>query len=90
MSWCWCSVLELPQKITPTIPFLHFHYIPNIFTLRKGYVFTGVPDSVNRGGCIPACTGAGTPPHWAVSQHAQGQTPFPAADGTHPTGMHSC
>ena len=62
MSWCWCSVLELPQKITPTIPFLHFHYIPNIFTLRKGYVFTGVRDSVNRGGCIPACTGAGTSP----------------------------
>ena len=44
-------------------------------------------------GCIPACTGADTP--WAdISQHALGQTSPPptatAADGTHPTGMHSC
>ena len=40
------------------------------------------------GVCIPACTGADTP--WAETP---GQTPPPtatAADGTHPTGMHSC
>ena len=31
------------------------------------------------GGCIPACTEASTPQPTAT-----------AADGTHPTGMHSC
>ena len=43
-------------------------------------------------GCIPVCIGADTPP--CVSEHALGQTPPPpmatAADGAHPTGMHSC
>ena len=58
------------------------HYRPQQY-LRKGYVFTGVCDSVQGG----------------VSQHALGQTPphlgrhppptATAADGTHPTGMHS-
>ena len=49
------------------------------------------------GECIPACTGADTPwqtPPWADTPQADTplQTPMTAtaADGMHPTGMHSC
>ena len=60
-----------------------------------------VKNSVHRGpggclpgGCLPGggCPGPG--PRVCVSQHALRQTPpqqtATAADGTHPTGMHSC
>ena len=50
-----------------------------------------VPGGLLRGGSAPGgvCSGG------VVSQHALRQTPPPgetatAADGTHPTGMHSC
>ena len=92
----------------------------------KGYVFTGVYDSVNRGGegvpgprrgvhgpgvgClvlggvwlwggawsrgrVPGPRGGVPGPGGLVFQHALRQTPLretaTAADGTHPTGMHS-
>ena len=59
-----------------------------IITVRKRscrkvmFLQAYVKNSVNGGGCIPVCTGTDTPPH-------PGQTAT-AADGTHPTGMHSC
>ena len=49
-----------------------------MFSQASVILFTGVCV------CIPACTGTDTP---------LGQNPPPtatAADGTHPTGMHSC
>ena len=75
-------------------PRSHFYdsVILNIFPyyrpqtkLREGNVFTGVCDSLHRGGCL-VLGGSGpggclveTPPRTAT-----------AAGGTHPTGMHSC
>ena len=61
-------------------------FLPSVTQLRKGNVFTSVCQEFCRGG---------------VSQHALGQTPSLVrhqppppmanrADGTHPTGMHSC
>ena len=70
----------------------------------QGYVFTGVCDSVHRGG-LPQCMlgyhphplGAGTPPEQAPPLPEQ-TPPRPEhagrygqrAGGTHPTGMQSC
>ena len=73
--------------------------LPSATQLRQGYVFTGVCDAVHRR-CV-----ADTPPwadiptllgrHLPGRHHPPGQTPPPhematAADGRHPTGMHSC
>ena len=64
----------------------------------------GIPACTGRGGvCIPACTGLGVcipvcNMQGGCGRHPPGQTPSrqipprtaTAADGTHPTGMHSC
>ena len=72
-----------------TIVLCHHYYRPQ--RSCEGFVFTGVCLSTG-GGClvggvsapggggVPACTEADTPP---------GET-APAADGRHPTRMHSC
>ena len=69
--------------------------------LQKGNVFTSVlPGILSTGECLPDTPWADTP-SWADTPlgrhplaHAPGQTPpqqmATAADGTHPTGMHSC
>ena len=51
-----------------------------MFTVRNVVMFSqaSVILFTGGGGCIPACTGADTPPT------------VTAADGTHPTGMHYC
>ena len=52
----------------------------------------GCPGPGQRGSAYGGCPGPG--PRGGVSQHALRQTPLQqtatAADGTHPTGMHSC
>ena len=79
--------------------------LPSATKLRQGNVFTPVCDSVT-GGCLPKCMLGYTPlagsRPWADTplQTPPGQTPLPrqtpsqqmatAADGRHPTGMHSC
>ena len=64
--------------------------------LRKGNVFTSVFQEfcLRGGGCISACTGQTPLP---LGRHSPGQTPpwadpptATAADGMHPTRMHSC
>ena len=63
--------------------------------LRKGYVFTPVYHSVHGGGAVCPSASWDTPPgQTPPARHPPGQ-PHPqqtatAADGTHPTGMHSC
>ena len=59
--------------------------------LRKGNVFTPLSHSVHMGG-LPQCMLGYTPP---PTRPPWADTPRPkqtatAADGTHPTGMHSC
>ena len=52
-----------------------------------------VKNSVHRGGCIPACTGADIPPPGRQTSPGKQTSPPPtatAADGTHHTGMLSC
>ena len=71
----------------------------------EGYVFTPVCHSVHRGVCLSACWDATPPdqahprdqaPPWKQTDQAQPpRTRHPrqtaaVADGTHPTGMHSC
>ena len=56
----------------------HTWFLPPATKFGQGYIFTGVCDSVNRGGCFLRGGPGGDPPG----------TPT-AADGTHPTGMHS-
>ena len=80
----------------------HWAFLCNYRRLRScaKVMFSQVSVILFTGGCIPACTGADTPPgqtypsmHWG--RHLTGR-PFPppptatAADGTHPTGMLSC
>ena len=58
--------------------------------LRKGNVFTSVCQEFCPQGreCIPACTGADTPPDRYSSMHWGRHPPAAtAADGMHPTGM---
>ena len=67
--------------------------LPLATKLGQGYIFTGVCDSVHRGG-----TWAGTPPLDQVHPPGPGTPPGAVhagrygqqAGGTHPTGMHSC
>ena len=77
------------------------NFLPSANEVCEGYVFTPVCHSVHRGGvCLSACldttppqTRPGTPPG---SRSPRTRHPSPgaematAADGTHPTGMHSC
>ena len=63
----------------------------------EGYVFTRVCHSVHGGGCLVlgGLLRGGLLQGGVASQHALRQTPPPretatAADGSHPTGMHSC
>ena len=48
---------------------------------------------LSTGGCIPPCTGADNPPKadtpFPLGRHPHPQQTATAADGTHPTGMHS-
>ena len=67
--------------------------LPPLVKLGQGYVFTGVCDSVHRGG-VPDQVhppGPGTPPnqvHPPTAEHGGRYGQF--AGGTHPTGMQSC
>ena len=85
---------------------LNANSLPSATKLRQGNIFTSVYQEFcpRGGGCLPQCMLRYTPPLWAdtpLSRHPPGQThthradPTPgqtatAADGTHPTGMHSC
>ena len=85
---------------------LHFCFLSDFYhpkkKLRKGDVFTPVYQSFCSQGSrwVPAPVHAGTHPHWAGTPPAQtppraDTLPHPqqtatAADGTHPTGMHTC
>ena len=64
-----------------------------VFTAHKrsceGYVFTRVCDSVHRGSAIPACLTAGGCLLRGGVETPRKQTAA-VANGTHPTGMHSC
>ena len=82
-----------------------FFSLPDKATVRcevcEGYVFTPVCHSVHRG-CLPQCMlgytppgqtppGLGLDPPGPRPRHPPGQThTTTAADGMHPTGMHSC
>ena len=75
-------------------------FLPSATKLQQGNVFACVCHSVHKGGGVSASvhTGIHTPlgRHTPMRRHPTGQTPPPpqqtttAADGTHPTGMHSC
>ena len=80
-------------------PWSNFYFYRPQTKLWKGNVFTPVCDSVHRSGASgqtpPGRALSGTPPGqttWADTP--LGRHPPPematAADGTHPTGMHSC
>ena len=78
-------VPSVPTLLDPPLKCLvheWFIFLPSATELRKGYGFTGVCHSVHRG-MYPSM-------HWG--RQPPGQTPptATAADGTHPTGMHSC
>ena len=66
-------------------------FLPPATKLGQGYIFTGVCDSVHGGG---GCWSGGA---WSQEESGPGGVHFgdppgtaTAADGTHPTGMHSC
>ena len=80
-------------------------YLPSTTKLRQGNIFTGFCQSFcsQGGGCLPQCIlGYTHPPDQttgevSASVHAGIYSPWAdtplavtAADGTHPTGMHSC
>ena len=66
--------------------------LPPATKLGQGYIFTGVCDSVHRGGgCL--VRGVSGPGGGVWSGGVPGGDPpgtATAAGGTHPTGMHSC
>ena len=67
------------------------NFLPPATKLGQGYIFTGVCDSVNGGGCLLRGRGVcsqGGMPRGVCLVETPGTTP--AAGGTHPTGMHSC
>ena len=92
------SGIELSIFIRNYFPKLCF--LPPATKLGQGYIFTGMCDSVHRGGS--ASVHAGIPPtprsrHLPQSKHPPKQTPLPHAGryrqctgGMHPTGMQSC
>ena len=68
---------------------LSLYSLPPATKFAQGYIFTGVCDSVNRGGvCLSACWDTPRSRHPPATEHAgrYGQR----AGGTHPTGMQSC
>ena len=85
-------VISLMMRACPRwAPFL----LPSATKLRRLYFHRRL--SVHRGGCLlpgEVCSGRVPGPGGLVSQHALRQIPLgettTAADGTHPTGMHSC
>ena len=88
-KWKW-----LPSDISVVFEFafVRCHYQMVIVTVRnvvaERLCFHRRLPFCSHGGCVPACTGADTP-----REDTPRQTPPPtatAADGTHPTGMHSC
>ena len=76
-------------------------YLPPATKLGQGYIFTGMCDSVHRGGvwsrggvpgpgvCVHGPWGGGVPGPWGGGWWRPPKTAT-AAGGTHPTGMHSC
>ena len=79
--------------------FLTIMLLPSATKLRQGNIFTSVcQEFCSQGGggvCVSACWD--TPPAWAVHAGIHPTCPVhagidmaTAADGAHPTGMHSC
>ena len=89
----WTAVQNYTQKWTiGPISLSHFSFYRPQTKLRKGNVFTPVCQLFCSRGEVSASVHAGIPP-WAgtppLGRHPPVQTAT-AADGTHPTGMHSC
>ena len=64
------------------------HFLPSTNEVCEGYVFAPVCHSVHGGG-VSVSVHAGIHPS-PSSRHPPPQQTATAADGTHPTGMHSC
>ena len=79
-----------------SIPSQIIWYQASLFTARnkvgQGYIFTGVCDSVSRGGVLPPGWGAPPRGRCASSYGVWWRPPgmATAVSGRHPTGMHSC
>ena len=100
---CFCNTV-LQMKLLGNIKKLFtqlLHYRPQ--RSCEGYVFTPVCHSVHRGGLPQCMLGYHTPPGKHTHTPREAHTPpgsihthspswetAAAADGTHPTGMHSC
>ena len=91
---CFCNTV-LQMKLLGNIKKLFtqlLHYRPQ--RSCEGYVFTPVCHSVHGGVCLSACWDTTPPPGSTPPREAHTHTPpwetAAAADGTHPTGMHSC
>ena len=70
---------------------LWVRFLPPATKLGQGYVFTGVCDSVHRGGSASVHAGRHPPPRRPPAKETHPPPPTTAAaGGTHPTGMHSC
>ena len=85
------------SKGTQYLWYLRYIYRP-LTKFREGYVFTGVCDSVHRGGgawsrgagLVPGGTCSGVVPSPGGGAWWRPPRMATAAGGTHPTGMHSC
>ena len=63
-------------------------FLPSASKLRQGNIFRSVCQEFcpHGGGCLPQCMLGYTP----LGRHPPPQQTATAADGKHPTGMHSC
>ena len=82
------STVLKSHSVAPCSFVTGIHYHRPQTKLRKGNVFTSVcQEFCLSGGCIPVCMGGGVCLGGVCAQPPEMAT---AADGTHPTGMHSC
>ena len=89
-------LVALPPKHTRLASgwYASYYFLVTVRNIVAARLFSQASVTLFTGGCIPACTGADTPWEDTPGQTPPSQADTPpmatAADGMHPTGIHSC